>query len=67
MNGKAADVELIGDCLYSIKLTDGMNNISMKYHIRFFMLGVIISFASISGYIIYLIIMRNIRKKKVGD
>lgn len=67
VNGKAADVELIGDCLYSIKLTDGMNNISMKYHIRFFMLGVIISFASISGYIIYLIIMRNIRKKKVGD
>lgn len=43
LNRKTAEVELIGDCLYSIKLTEGVNNITMKYHIRYFKEGMLLT------------------------
>lgn len=43
VNGGEAETELIGDCLYSIKLTQGTNDITMTYHIRYLTLGIVIT------------------------
>ena len=43
LNGVPAETELIGDCLYSVKLVEGTNALSMTYHIRYLKAGIIIS------------------------
>ena len=57
VNGEKADTELIGNCLYSIKLNSGDNHIVMKYHVKFLKLGIIISLVTTFGYGI--IILKN--------
>ena len=43
LNGSPAEVDLIGDCLYSISLSEGSNKLSMAYHIRYLKPGIAIS------------------------
>ena len=43
LNDKKIQPEFFADCMYSIKLTKGMNKINMRYHIPFFNIGFIIS------------------------
>lgn len=43
VNGGEAEAELIGDCFYSIKLTQGTNNITMTYHIHYLKMGIVIT------------------------
>ncbi len=43
VNDGEAETELIGDCLYSIKLTQGTNDITMTYHIHYLKLGIVIT------------------------
>ncbi len=59
VNGKKADTKLVGDCLYSIKLTDDTNNISMKYHVGYLKEGIALSLVSVLGYGLYLIIKKK--------
>ena len=53
LNGKTAEVELVGECLYSIKLTEGVNNITMKYHVRYFKAGMLTSLITLICFGIY--------------
>lgn len=53
VNGKPAETELIGDCLYSIKLLEEENEIEMRYHVPNLKMGLAISLLSILGYGIY--------------
>ena len=62
VNGKTADIELIGDCLYSIALPDEDNHITMQYHVRYLKPGIAISLISVLGYGIYLLILRKRNK-----
>ena len=50
VDGEKADTELIGNCLYSIKLNPGDNHIVMKYHVKFLRLGIMISLVTTIGY-----------------
>lgn len=47
INGKKAEYELIGDCLYSIKLVNGVNNLRMVYHTKGLKSGILISLCTI--------------------
>ena len=59
LNGKVADVELVGDCLYSIALTDETNHITMRYHVQGLKLGAAVSLISVLGYCGYLFLRRK--------
>ena len=50
LNGGEAETELIGDCLYSIKLVKGANNITMTYHIRYLKLGIAVTMLTLLCY-----------------
>lgn len=47
VNGKHADVKLIGNCLYSIELSKGSNEFEMKYHVAYLKTGVIVSIVTV--------------------
>ncbi len=53
LNGGAAETELVGDCLYSIRLAKGSNDVTMTYHIRYLKLGVIITLITLMCYVGY--------------
>ena len=53
VNGGEAEAELIGDCFYSIKLTQGTNDITMTYHIHYLKLGIVITALTLTLYIGY--------------
>lgn len=53
LNGEGAEIELIGDCLYSIKLTHGINNIVMTYHVPHLKLGSAITALTLLVYMCY--------------
>ncbi len=56
LNGEEAETELIGDCLYSIKLMQGSNDITMTYHVHYLKLGIAITMFTLlccTGYLIY--------------
>ncbi len=53
LNGGEAETELIGGCLYSIKLEQGTNDITMTYHIRYLKLGIAITSFTLLCYISY--------------
>ena len=42
-NGEKIFTELIGNCMYSIPLVDGDNEIIMEYHVPYLKLGILIS------------------------
>ena len=46
-NGVTVESELVGDCLYSIPLVDGENDVIMTYHIKYLKLGVFISIIAV--------------------
>lgn len=54
VNGETAEIELIGDCLYSIKLKGGENNIAMIYHVPYSKLGMIVTGLTLLGYVGYI-------------
>ncbi len=54
LNGEVAETELVGDCLYSIKLTDGLNKISMTYHARYLKLGIFVTALTLICYFGYI-------------
>lgn len=56
VNGMPADIELIGDCLYSIKLAEGINSITMTYHIHYLKIGILISFFTVLFLCCYIIL-----------
>lgn len=56
LNGEPAQVELVGDCLYSIQLTEGTNNIRMTYHVRYLKSGILLSVLTVLCFCAYLII-----------
>ena len=47
LNGEEIEPELFGDCLISIPLTDGTNQVEMIYHVPMLKTGAIVSFAGI--------------------
>ncbi len=53
VNGTAAETDLIGDCLYSIKLHPGTNEISMLYHVRYLKLGILLTVLTLLACIAY--------------
>ncbi len=53
LNGEKAETELIGDCLYSIKLTQGVNDITMTYHVRYLKLGMVITLLTLILYVVF--------------
>lgn len=64
-NGKKIEVTddmLVGDCLYSISLVDGDNDIELIYHVQGLNTGIIISLISI--LIIIVLIVMGRRKNK---
>lgn len=63
LNGEPAETELIGDCLYSIKLTNGINNITMTYHIRYFKLGILVTVFTLFCYIGYVLLRKKAYNK----
>ncbi len=54
LNNEEVETELIGDCLYSIKLTPGSNDIKMTYHIRYLKLGIFITVITLLCYVSYI-------------
>ena len=65
LNGKKAEVESIGDCLYSIKITNGTNNIVLKYHIRYLKIGILISCMAV--FYIIVVKIRRFKRKNSGN
>lgn len=61
-NGKKITPELFADCMYSIKLTEGINTISMKYKFKCLKFGLILSLIGLFG-IIFMIIYETKRKE----
>lgn len=59
LNGKPADIELIGNCLYSIALEEGENTLSMQYHVRYQKAGLAVSLLAL----VLLCGLRRRRKK----
>ncbi len=59
VNGKVAQIKLIGDCLYSIKLEEGNNIIIMDYHISSLDAGIIISMITLIGICCYYSLSRK--------
>lgn len=51
LNDQAAETETVGDCLYSIQLTEGENHIVMRYHVRYLKLGICVSLLTLIGYV----------------
>lgn len=47
MNGEEIEPELFGDCLISIPLTDGTNQVEMVYHVPMLKTGAVVSCAGI--------------------
>ena len=58
LNGEEANVEYIGDCLYSIQLNEGNNELVMTYHVKYLKLGIIVSLTSMILMIFCSIIRR---------
>lgn len=46
-NGVTVESELVGDCLYSIPLVDGENDVIMTYHVKYLKLGALISIIAV--------------------
>lgn len=67
LNGKKAEVESIGDCLYSIKITNGTNNIVLKYHIRYLKIGILISCMTVFGIIVMKIMRFKRKNSRSGE
>lgn len=47
-NGEDVETELIGECLYSIPLVDGENEIVMVYHVPYLKAGIVLSLLSVA-------------------
>lgn len=47
LNGNEIEAGLIGDCMYSIQLTEGKNFIEMTYTVKFFYIGIFCSLVGI--------------------
>ena len=62
INWEEAEIELIGDCLYSIKLKEGTNTIEMKYHICYLKAGICITSLTLLGYIAYILYKKHNKK-----
>ncbi len=58
LNGKEANVEYIGDCLYSIQLNKGHNELVMTYHVKYLKLGIIVSLISVILMVVCFIIQK---------
>ena len=54
INGGAAEIELVGDCLYSIRLNPGLNDVTMIYHIRYLKLGLFVTVFTLICYVGYM-------------
>ncbi len=54
------ELELIADCLYSIKLENGDNTLVMKYKVKYQTVGTILSFVSLVSFTLYICIRKNI-------
>ena len=62
LNGEETNVEYIGDCLYSIQLNEGHNELVMTYHVKYLKLGIIVSLISL-GFIVSCFVVRKYLKK----
>ena len=68
VNGGEAEAELIGECFYSIKLTQGTNDITMTYHIHYLKMSIIITSLTLIFYVgYYLKISNKHMRKKVTE
>ncbi len=63
-NGQRIEPELFGDCLMSIPLEDGVNQIEMEYHIPYLVHGIIISVIGIALLAGYWAIQKKYNTKK---
>lgn len=59
LNGERIEPDLLGNCLYSIKLADGENTVQMKFHVKYLGLGI---GCSVLG--IFMLIMTIFAKKR---
>ena len=59
-NGEKISTNLVGDCLYSIPLVNGDNEIIMEYHVPYLKLGIVISIIGI-----FLMIFQIAYKNKI--
>lgn len=62
VNGKKVSPELFADCMYSIELVDGENDIQMKYQVPGYRLGVIVSIIGVLG--VFGLVLQQKRGKK---
>ena len=62
VNGKKVSPELFADCMYSIELVDGENDIQMKYQVPEYRLGVIVSIIGVLG--VFGLVLQQKRGKK---
>ena len=63
-NGEKISTELIGNCMYSIPLVDGDNEIIMEYQVPYLKLGILIS---VIGVILLIIQMLGISRLRSAD
>lgn len=59
LNGKEATTKLVGNCLYSIELVDGINKVQMDYNVLYLKTGIIISILAFM-----ILIISAIKKRK---
>lgn len=62
LNGQEIQPELFGDCMYTIALEDGSNEIEMSYSIPFLNIGIVVSMIGL----IVLVIIMIVEKKGKG-
>lgn len=58
INGEKANIKLVGDCLYSIELVDGVNELRMKYQVSYLKEGILTSSIAL------LFLLMTIRNKR---
>ena len=58
-NGVTVEPQLVGDCLYSIPLVDGENDVIMIYHVKYLKLGALISVIAV-----FMLVSSGVIRKK---
>ncbi len=62
VNGQKADIQAVGGGLLEVKLSQGSNEIQMKYHARGFGVGIIVTLINLVVFAAYVFL----RKKNIG-
>lgn len=65
LNGKDVQTQMIGDCLYSIPLRKGKNNLSMHYRVPGFFKGLVVTLIGIILLEIWITVCQCFKEREI--